>query len=46
MHTGGARDVAEHLLPEVAELVSNIPDVIAGGGECALPGAGVIAGAA
>ena len=43
---GGERDVAGHLLPEIAELVAGVPDVIAGGVDGVLLCGGVVAGAA
>ena len=43
---GGERDVAGHLLPEIAELVAGVPDVIAGGVDGVGVGRGVEAGAA
>ena len=30
---GGKRDIARHLLPEEAELIARVPDVVAGGGD-------------
>ena len=43
---GGERDVAGHALPEIAELVAGVPDVIAGGVDGVGVGGGVEAGAA
>ena len=43
---GRERDVAGHLLPEIAELIARVPDVVAGGVDGVLLGGGVVAGAA
>ena len=42
---GGEGDVTGHLLPEVAEFVTGVPDVISGGVDCVLLCCCVVAGA-
>ena len=43
---GREGDVAGHFLPEIAELVAGVPDVVAGGVDGVLAGCGVVGGAA